>query len=143
MEQWWLIDYSTRVGWPEDDSPYDNFAETAIESEGQLRAELARLRRSPPALVSLVSPSQAALSIGLGPELSGLRWRERPPGEGSKVALNLRPLTKEDHMFEDCGGGTGFSPEHLLRTDEVIEAAVEFYRTGGRCPESVRWLTVV
>jgi hypothetical protein len=143
MEQWWLIDYSTRQARPEDDDgPYESFAKAAIESEGQLRAELARLRQGGPALVSLVGPSQA-LSIGLGLELSGLRWRERSPGRGSKVALNLRPLTDKDHTFEDCGGGTGFSPEHLLPTEAVVEAAVEFYRSGGLCPGWVRWLTVV
>jgi hypothetical protein len=144
MEQWRLIDYGTWLAPAEGDySSYGDYATVALRSEGQLRAELARLRRGRPALVSLVSPSQASLGIGLGRELSGSRWRRTTPELESKVALNLRPLTDKIHGFEDGGGGTGFCPEHLLPTDAVIAAAVDFYRSGGLCPGWVWWLTVV
>jgi hypothetical protein len=139
MEQWWLIDYSSRQARPEEaDSPYDYYDETAIKSAGQLRAELDRLRRGRRALLRLVSPTKESLSIGLGPELSGLWWQEGHPGGASKIAMNPRPLTDEEHGFDDGNGGFVFEPEHLLPTDEVIEAVVEFYRSG-RLPDSLRW----
>jgi hypothetical protein len=140
MEQWWLIDYGRPLERPEDDdSPYDYYAEMAIESAGQLQAELARLRREGrPTFLSLVSPSKESLSIGLGPKLSGLLRREGHPGGADKIALNPRPLTDEPHGFADGNGGFVFEPEYLFPTDEVIEAALQFYRSG-RLPDSLQW----
>jgi hypothetical protein len=140
MAKWVLIDYGTPLEPAEDDdSPHDYYAKAALESEGQLRAELARYRREGrPTFLSLVSPTKESLSIGLGPELSGLEWRERPPGGAGKIALNPRPLTDEEHGFDDGNGGLVFEPEHLFPTDEVIDAVLQFYRSG-RLPDSLRW----
>jgi hypothetical protein len=139
MADWFLIDYGTPLERAEDDErPSDSFAKTVIESEEQLRAELARLRRGRPALLSLFRPSRPWLSIGLGPELSGLHWQGGRPGGGFKYAVNPRPLTDEHHRFEDGDDGAGFPPWGLFPTDVVVEAVLEFYRTG-RLSDALHW----
>jgi hypothetical protein len=111
MEQWTLTNYGSPLDRAEDDySHYDYHSTVAIRSEEHLRAALARVRRGGPVMLDLDSPSQASLEIGLGRELSGLRWQRSAPQLESKFALNLRPLTDKDHMFADGGGGTGFRP---------------------------------
>jgi hypothetical protein len=137
--EWLLIDYGTPLERaPDDHSPYDYFATSAIQSEGQLQEELARLRQAPPAMVSLVSPSKESVEIGLGPELSGLRWEGPDPRSWCKLALALEVVAEEEQGFADGGGGFVFEPRHLFPTDEVIEAAMHFYRTG-RPPGWLEW----
>jgi hypothetical protein len=141
MAEWRLIDYGTRLPRPDGVAgPYDEYAETALESEGQLRAELERLRRAGrPPLVSLVSPSGEVLEIGLGPELSGLYWRGPGPLGWHSLAVSPRLLADEEQGFADGDGGFVFEPEQLFPTDEVIEAVLHFYRHG-EPPDTLQWV---
>jgi hypothetical protein len=141
MAEWLLTDYGTPLPRPEGVAgPYDEYAETAVQSEGQLRAELARLRRAGrPTLLSLASPSGAALEIGLGPELSGLYWRGPGPLGWHSLAVSPRLLADEAQGFADGDGGFVFEAEQLFATDEVIEAVVYFYRHG-EPPDTLQWV---
>jgi hypothetical protein len=134
MAKWRLTDLGTTLPRPEGVvGPYDEYATTAIESEGQLLEELARLRRAGrPTFLSLASPSDEALEIGLGPELSGLCWVFLGPWARyeHKLALTPEVVADEEQVFADGGGGFVFEPRHLFPTDEAVEAAVYFYRTG-------------
>jgi hypothetical protein len=134
MAGWVLTDYGTTLPRPEGAvGPYDEYAETVIESEGQLLAELERLRRAGrPTFLSLSGPSEGALKIGLGPELSGLCWVFLGPWSRyeDKLALTPEVVADEEHGFADGGGGFVFEPRHLFPTDEAVEAAVYYYRTG-------------
>jgi hypothetical protein len=155
MGGWLLIDYRYRMSEEEyllgldlppgvlppglQVPPEAELRETEITSEAQLREALAHYRREHPSpLLSLVSPSQQSLSIGLGPELSGLEWREPSPDWHSEVAINPHPVAEKAHLFCDGGGGSVFQPDELLPTDQVIEAVVSYYRDQRR-PESLQW----
>jgi hypothetical protein len=142
MAGWLLTDFGTPLPRPEGVvGPYDEYAEAAIQSEGQLLAELERLRRAGrPTFLSLLSPSEEALKIGLGPELSGLYWAFLGPRSRYEHKLALAPevVADEEHGFADGNGGFVFEPRHLFPTDEAIEVAVQFYRTG-RPPGWLEW----
>jgi hypothetical protein len=142
MGDWLLIDYMLPVDWDAcDPSCGADFPTVRVESEGQLREELSRFRRRQPSLLSLVSPSGDYLDIGLGPVFSGLYWVQTSAPWGLKIAVNPHPAAPEPVIVLDGGGGRTFDPERLLPTDEVIEAAVRFYRDG-RVPDTVQWWTV-
>jgi hypothetical protein len=140
MARWLLTDFGTPLERPEGVvGPYDEYAETAIQSEDQLLAELERLRRAGrPTFLSLAGPPEEALKIGLGPELSGLYWAFPDPRKRNKLALAPKVLAEEEQGFADGNGGFVFEPRHLIPTGEAIEAVVQFYRTG-RPPDGLEW----
>jgi hypothetical protein len=140
MSEWRLTNFSRALGWEPDESGTLPGHETvAVESEGALREELARLRRGSPALLYLWGSPAGSLSIGLGPELSALCWREPSPGLGSRRAFIPRPLTDQTLVCWDSGGGADFLPQYQLPTDEVIEAVVSYYRHQ-ELPDTIQWL---
>jgi hypothetical protein len=141
MAEWRLTDFGTPGPRPEGAvGPYDEYAETAIQSEGQLLAELARLRRAGrPTFLCLVAPTKEMLCIGLGPELSGLFWKGPGPMGWHSLAVSPRLLADEEQGFADGNGGFVFEAEQLFPTDEVIEAALHFYRHG-EPPDTLQWV---
>jgi hypothetical protein len=139
MSEWVLIDHRKPLERePDEYSGFAYYPKEAVESEAQLRAALAHFRQLEPALLVLVSPSKESLEIGLGPDFSGLRWKKPPSRWNSKHAVNPHPVTGQGLEIEDGGGGSGIEADHLFPTDEVIEAVVQFYRTGRR-PDSLQW----
>lgn len=124
---------------------YASWPTTRITSEAQLRELLERYRfRHPPSELCLGGPIDEALYIGIGPDLSGLRWVKQSWDRNYKIAINRHPLVESFREFCDQGdiGGTTFDPEHLLPTERVIEAAVQFFRTQHR-PDSVEWEPII
>jgi hypothetical protein len=141
MTGWVLIDHRAPLERePDEDSGFAYYPKEAVGSEAQLREALAHFRRLEPALIILVSPSKESLEIGLGPELSGLQWASAGDWRSNRVvrAVNPHPVTDQGMEIEDGGGGRGVEARHLLPTDEVTEAVIEFYRTG-RLSDSLQW----
>lgn len=135
MSVWSLVDCRKPLE-EDEDNPRQS-----INSEVQLRQELQRLRRQSPALVFLKKPGGEGLQIAIGGPYAGVTWL--PPDSverrvGACVAITYQPGSPEDVEFSAEGIPTPLGPEELLPAEEVIEAALYYYREGRR-PEWLTW----
>jgi hypothetical protein len=137
MNSWELIDCLNAL-----DDDQDN-PRIPIHSESQLRNELHRLAQRPPGLVYLASPDQDRLALSIGGPLAALGWTP-PPFQrqrvGDKVALPNRVASPKAVDFVAEGIPTPVKAEELFPVEEVIEAAVHFYKTH-QLPDWVGWRT--
>lgn len=130
MATWRLVD-----GRDPADSP-EAFPAISICTEAELRHELDRLREQEPAIVSLNGPNGAALQIGIGGPLIGMRWFGTPRKVREVLADHIYAPGRIDFRAE--GDSTAFWPEHLMPADQAIEVIVSCFTHGG-LPDWVRW----
>lgn len=135
MGEWHLVDCIDPV------SSDDEFPRTVIRNEQELRMELDRLQRRRPSIVQLRSPEGEILIIGIGGELSGLRWMKPPLHRHFKMAVRNELLSESGVNFRDQGADTGFRAKYLFRPIEIIEAVVEFFNKK-ELPDWIQWLEV-
>ncbi len=133
MASWRLVDGR----YPPDDP--DDFPIIVISSEAELRQELARLLQLEPGIVSLTSPTNEALQIGIGGPLAGLRWYQDPRScEPSREILADRSYSPNRVDFLAEGDSIAFWPEQLLPADQAVDIVVYFYNHQ-RLPDWVGW----
>src|SRR4051794_9005544 len=109
MAEWRLVD-----GRHPADSP-DNFPTVRISSEIELRQELARQVQLEPGIISLTSPANEALQIGIGGPFIGLRWYQDPrSSDMSRDLLADRPYCSDRVDFLAEGDTLAFWPENLM-----------------------------
>src|ERR1700722_7847052 len=122
MGDWRLTDGRDPADGPED------FPTVPISSEAELRQELARLRSLEPGIVSLSSPADGALQIGIGGPFAGVRWFYDPnPPHLSRDVLVDHPCFQDriDYLAE--GDHISFWPENLIPVDQAIEIILYFF----------------
>lgn len=122
MTEWRLVDGRDPV-----DDP-DDFPTIPITSEADLRQELDRLRKMEPGIVSLSSPTNEALQIGIGGAFAGLRWYQNPKLSQQRreiLADHAYCANRVDFMAE--GDTIAFWPENLMPVDQAISIVVYFF----------------
>ncbi len=135
MIPWKLVDGRTPLD-EDEDHPW-----TLIESGEPLRLELSRLASLKPAMIGLISPSGDFLDLSLGGPYAALRWIPSPTERnriGDRVAMAEQTCAPDSIEFIAEGIPTPSPPEELFPVDEVIEAALYFYREH-RLPEWLTW----
>ncbi len=133
MAAWRLVDGRDPVDRP------DGFGTKLIPGEAELRQELDRHRRLEPGIVSLQSPTGAALQIGIGGPFAAVRWYENPhTSEKTRdlLADGNYCATRVDFLAE--GDTIAFWPEHLMPVDQVVEIAMYFFKHE-RLPDWIAW----
>lgn len=135
MSAWQLVDGRAPL---EEDEEHPH---TEIRSEEQLHHELRRLSRLRPARVGLIAPAGDHLDLAIGGPFAGVTWWPPKPAlghTGSRVALAALPTSPETIEFIAEGVPDPVTPQELLPVDEVIEAALFFYREH-QLPEWLSW----
>ncbi len=135
MIPWKLVDGRAPLDEDED------HPRTLIESEEQLRLELSRLASLKPAMIGLICPCGDFLDLSLGGPYAALRKVPAPTQRGRHgdcVAMAGQICTPDSAEFIAEGIPTPSPPEELYPVDEVIEAALYFYREH-RLPEWITW----
>ena len=56
-----------------------------------------------------------------------------------KVSVNPKPLTNEGVDFREQGTDTGFRPQYLFSSEDVIEEAVYFFNNG-KFSDRMHWI---
>jgi hypothetical protein len=129
MSRWQLTDCLEPHEEPE------AFPVIPVSSEEGLRAALAQVQRRRPGVVVLAGPDQARLLIYLGGPFAGLRWIN---GEVGQFALADQVRCPEGVEFVVEGVEDLFQPEELLPAEEVIEAAVYYFKNH-HLPDFLTW----
>jgi hypothetical protein len=133
MADWRLLDGRNPV-----ESP-DDFPAQTISCDVELRRELDRLRKLQPAIVSLQSPKDEALQIGIGGPVAAIRWfRDPKNSELCRDVLANCPYGSDRVDFLSEGDTIAFWPEHLMPIDHAVDIIVSFFKHE-RLPEWVSW----
>ncbi len=117
----------------------DHFPTVSISSEDELRQELHRLRQLEPGIVSLISPTNEALQIGIGGSFAGLRWYQNPKlSQRNREILADRPYSAKRVDFMAEGDTIAFWPEHLMPVEQAIGIVLYFFNQQS-LPNWVGW----
>ncbi len=133
MGEWRLVDGRAPAESPE------AFPSIVIESESQLREALMRLQKLEPAVVSVQSPRNKAIQLGIGGPWAGIRYFPSPQkSPAHRVVLADRPGCAKRVDFAAEEDTIAFFSDSLIPVDEAIEIAVYFF-THRELPNWVSW----
>ena len=132
MNQWLLVDGRSSLEEGED-HPH-----TIITSEKQLRGELNQQAAKKPGAVSLISPDEESLDVGIGGPYAAIAWYPSPNQRGYKIALADRLYSETPVDFVSEGVAAPADPAELFPVQAAIEAAIYFYRNR-RLPDWFAW----
>ena len=127
--RWGLYDCRAPLTHDQADFPF-----TAISDERCLRRQLERFQQMDAGILYLVSPTDDALRIGLGGKVGVLQCRLPSSEFNGQYAQSGTMEAGEFVEFASEGLDEPFWSPNLLPPEEVIAAAVHFYKTQQLAP---------
>jgi hypothetical protein len=132
MVRWEVIDLINPADGPEE------FPRVVVQTEAQLREELARLRLRQPAIIGLASSTGEGLQIGFGGPFAGIRWLKSTHSARGGAVLADRIYCDKRIDFAAEEDTIAFWPENLIPVESAIEVIVYFYKNH-RLPDWIAW----
>jgi hypothetical protein len=111
-----------------------------FEDEADLERVLSHLTASEhPGVVGLYNGNQSAMRLGMHRPYGFAQFFERGSPYDGLIAVAKHVAASSAVEFSGQGVGEPVRPQNLIEWRQLVALALEFYRSGGRCPDSVSW----
>jgi hypothetical protein len=117
----------------------DSFNGSAIDSEKKLVTLLEQARSGKPLFIRLSSDDGCELLLGIAQRLGCVQHSNSSGASPNLLAMSARPPLKRGYIeFLTANTPTPVAARYIINFDDLLQIAVQFFRTGERS-DNVVW----